>query len=79
MHCTPHISGLGLGFFYMMHFASCMENIGPYQEFKGNKDKVLVISDVSLSPESSKIAIPKGPGLGIEFEDGFLEGGRPVC
>jgi L-alanine-DL-glutamate epimerase-like enolase superfamily enzyme len=36
--CTAHISGSALGFLYMMQFASCVPNIGPHQEFKGNTD-----------------------------------------
>jgi L-alanine-DL-glutamate epimerase-like enolase superfamily enzyme len=33
MPCTSHISG-GFGFVYMLHFASCVPNIGPWQEYK---------------------------------------------
>ncbi len=71
---TPHISGSGLGFLYMMHYASCVPNIGKYQEFKGNKDKVPVTSaNSSLQPKEGVIAIPKEPGLGVEYEPGFIE------
>ncbi len=31
--CTPHISGSGLGYLYMMHFVSTLNNAGPYHEF----------------------------------------------
>ncbi|TRX48561.1 mandelate racemase/muconate lactonizing enzyme family protein [Fulvivirga sp. M361] len=72
--CTPHISGKALGFLYMMHFASCVPNIGNYQEFKGNKDKVPVFSVTSsLQPKEGKITVPGEPGLGVEFEPGFIE------
>ena len=71
--CTPHISGSALGFLYMMHFASCVPNIGPYQEFKGNKDNVPVSADDSdLQPTQGVITVPKGPGLGVTFDPSFL-------
>lgn len=71
--CTPHISGDGLGFLYMMHFASFVPNIGPYQEFKGNEDGIPVESSVSLQPSKGRISVPKAPGLGITFDPAFLD------
>ena len=41
--CTPHMSGGGLGYLYVAHFASCVPNAGPYQEFKGTDDSLPVI------------------------------------
>jgi len=76
--CTPHISSKGLGFLYMMHFASCVPNIGPYQEFKGNKDGVPVSSPVRLEPENGQITVPDTPGLGVTFDPGFLEKAKRV-
>ena len=71
--CTPHISGRALGFLYMMQFASCVPNIGPYQEFKGNSDNVPVHSASStLQPVDGMIAIPTEPGLGVEFDPDFV-------
>jgi L-alanine-DL-glutamate epimerase-like enolase superfamily enzyme len=71
--CTAHISGGALGFLYMMQFASCVPNIGPFQEFKGNTDGVPVHSDSSsLQPVDGLIDIPTGPGLGVEFDPEFL-------
>ena len=71
--CTPHISGSALGFLYMMQFASCVPNIGPYQEFKGNSDKVPVASKTStLQPKDGIIRIPEEPGLGVEFDPDFM-------
>lgn len=75
-NCTPHISSKGLGFLYMMHFASCVPNIGPYQEFKGNKDDVPVTSPVRLEPENGRITVPDSPGLGVEFDVGFLKNAK---
>ncbi|MEM9298407.1 MAG: mandelate racemase/muconate lactonizing enzyme family protein [Bacteroidota bacterium] len=67
--CTPHISGKALGFLYMLQFASCVSNIGPYQEFKGNSDQVPIqSSNSSLQPLNGYIDIPKEPGLGVEYD-----------
>jgi D-galactarolactone cycloisomerase len=71
--CTAHISGRALGFLYMMQFASCVPNIGPFQEFKGNTDQVPVHSaSSSLQPVDGLIDIPTEPGLGVEFDPDFL-------
>ena len=79
INCTPHISGSALGFLYMMQFASCVPNIGPYQEFKGNRDNVPVTAaDSSLQPEEGIITIPKGPGLGVNFDPSFISGAKKI-
>jgi L-alanine-DL-glutamate epimerase-like enolase superfamily enzyme len=71
--CTAHISGGALGFLYMMQFASCVPNAGPYQEYKGNTDGVPVYAlDSSLQSVDGMIDIPAGPGLGVEFDPEFL-------
>jgi L-alanine-DL-glutamate epimerase-like enolase superfamily enzyme len=38
--CTPHMSGGGLGYLYMMHFVSALPNAMPHHEFKGLKTNV---------------------------------------
>lgn len=77
--CTPHISGFGLGFLNMLHFISCVPNIGSFQEYKGDKDNYPVTSpDSELKPKDGKIQIPKGPGLGIEFDPRFLQKAKKI-
>ena len=51
MPCTPHMSGGGLGYLYVAHFASCVPNAGPYQEFKGTDDSLPVTSDIVTAHE----------------------------
>jgi L-alanine-DL-glutamate epimerase-like enolase superfamily enzyme len=71
--CTAHISGGALGFLYMMQFASCVPNAGPFQEFKGNEDHVPIESDSSsLQPVDGLIDIPTGPGLGVVFDSDVI-------
>lgn len=71
--CTPHISGSGLGFLYMVHFVSSLPNAGPYHEFKGlNKELPFNCSTSSLTSEDGVIKVPTGPGLGIEIDPAYI-------
>lgn len=69
--CTPHISGGGLGYLYVAHFASCVENPGPHQEYKGEEDALPVECATStLKSENGMLTAPSGPGLGVAVEAG---------
>ncbi len=71
--CTPHISGSGLGYLYMMHFVSAIPNAGPYHEFKGfNKDLPFECSTSSLTSDEGVVTVPSGPGLGIEIDPRYI-------
>ena len=71
--CTPHISGSGLGYLYMMHFVSAVPNAGPYHEFKGlNREIPLNCPTSSLTSNQGVITVPTGPGLGVEIDPGYL-------
>lgn len=48
LDCTPHMSGGGLGHLYVAHFASCVPNAGPHQEYKGEEDTVPVVCSSTL-------------------------------
>lgn len=73
IQCTPHISGSGLGYLYMMHFVSAIPNAGPYHEFKGfNKDLPFDCSTSTLSSDNGTITVPSGPGLGIEIAPDYI-------
>lgn len=72
--CTPHMSGNGLGFLYVLHFASFIPNCGPHQEFKGDDDKIPFICPTSsLKAVNGKMSVPTGPGLGIEIDPDFIK------
>ena len=74
LECTPHMSGGGLGYLYVAHFASCVPNVGPHQEYKGSADTLPVAcATSSLTSEDGQLTVPTGPGLGVEFEAGFLK------
>lgn len=73
--CTPHMSDGGLGYLYVAHFASCVPNAGPFQEYKG-RDQSLPVSSASSPLVSVKgmLKVPTGPGLGVTIEPSFLNG-----
>jgi L-alanine-DL-glutamate epimerase-like enolase superfamily enzyme len=71
--CTPHISGSGLGYLYMMHFVSAIPNAGPYHEFKGlNKDIPMECPTSSLTVRDGRVKVPTGPGLGVEIDPEYI-------
>jgi L-alanine-DL-glutamate epimerase-like enolase superfamily enzyme len=73
LSCTPHMSGEGLGFLYVAHFASCVRNSGLFQEFKGEEEDLPVSSDTSsLRSEKGVLKVPTGPGLGITIDPAFI-------
>lgn len=73
LECTVHMSGGGLGFLYVAHFASCIPNPGPHQEYKGADDALPVSSDTSsLKCEKGILQVPSGPGLGVTLDPAFL-------
>lgn len=72
--CTPHISGSGLGYLYMLHFVSAVPNAGPYHEFKGlNRSLPLDCPTSPLESRDGVVKVPTGPGSGVEIDPGFLE------
>lgn len=73
MACTPHMSGGGLGYLYVAHFASCVANAGPHQEFKGTGDTLPVSSDTSpLACVNGRLRVPSGPGLGVTIDPDYI-------
>lgn len=77
--CTPHMSGNGIGYLYVLHFASFIPNCGPHQEFKGDDDKVpFVCPTSSLKAVNGKMTVPTGPGLGIEIDPDFIKSAKEV-
>ena len=71
--CTPHMSGGGLGFLYMMHFVSVLPNATPHHEFKGLKTNVQFECRTSpLKVVDGRIKVPTGPGLGVEIDPAFV-------
>ena len=77
MPTTVHISG-GFGFVYMLHFASCVPDIGRYQEYKLGTEKYGSWFDPAIKVKDGKMSVPTGPGVGIKDLRGLLEGAVEV-
>ena len=77
--CTPHMSGGGLGFLYMMHFVSVLPNATPHHEFKGLGTNVQFECKTSpLKVVDGKITVPTGPGLGVEIDPDYVNKYQPL-
>ncbi len=71
--CTPHMSGGGLGFLYMVHFVSALPNACPHHEFKGlGTDVKFECSTSPLTVIEGKIKVPTGPGSGVEIDPEYV-------
>jgi L-alanine-DL-glutamate epimerase-like enolase superfamily enzyme len=73
MPTTVHISG-GFGFVYMLHFASCVPDIGRYQEYKLGLGVYGSWLDPPITVKDGKMTVPTGPGVGIKDLKGLLSG-----
>jgi L-alanine-DL-glutamate epimerase-like enolase superfamily enzyme len=78
MTVVPHMSGGGLGYLDVVHFASFTPNIGPFMEFKGNADIPVECATSSLKCEKGNVRCPSGPGFGVRIDRTFVERARPV-
>jgi len=71
--CTPHVSGSGLGYLYMMHFVSAVPNAGPYHEFKGFSDGLPFYAPMaSTTSQQGTVEVPTGSGLGVSIDPDFV-------
>lgn len=72
--CTPHMSGGGLGYLYMIHFVSALPNPQPHHEFRGLDTHVPFECNTSpLSVVDGRIQAPTGPGLGLDIDPDFIK------
>jgi L-alanine-DL-glutamate epimerase-like enolase superfamily enzyme len=77
--CTPHISGTGLGYIYMMQFVSALPNAGPFHEYKGqSRDIPFECETSTLKPENGILHLPRGIGSGVEMDPDFIAKHRIV-
>lgn len=77
--CVPHISSSGLGYLYMMHFVSALENAGPFHEFKGfNQQIPLMCATSELKSKDGNIKVPTGPGSGVDIDPDYIKKHKQV-
>jgi L-alanine-DL-glutamate epimerase-like enolase superfamily enzyme len=71
--CVPHISGSGLGFLYMAHFVSALENAGPYHEFKERTAELpYECPTASMTVTDGTLKVPTGPGAGVIIDPDYV-------
>ena len=78
MQVVPHMSGGGLGYLDVVHFASFTPNAGPFMEFKGNTDLPVECATSSLKCENGIVRCPTGPGFGVTIDPDFVKQAKPV-
>jgi len=78
MSVIPHMSGGGVGYVDVLHFASCTSNIGDFHEYKGAISQTGSWYDPPLRLRNGSVNVPTGPGLGIIAEADLLKSAKPV-
>jgi len=78
MPCTVHMSGAGLGYLYVLHFASYIHDPGAHQEFKGESGLPVTCATSSLTCRDGLMRVPTGPGFGITIDPAFVRGAKSV-
>ena len=72
MPCTVHMSGSGLGYLYVAHYASYIPNAGAHQEFKGTSNIPIECPTSDLQCRDGIIKVPTGPGFGVTIDPDYL-------
>ena len=62
----------------MLHFASCVPNIGKYQEYNGAGHKVETWCEPQLEVKGGVLKVPTGAGLGISLDEVLINKAKPV-
>ena len=78
MTVVPHMSGGGLGYLDVVHYASFTPNIGAFMEFKGNTDLPVHCPTSSLKVENGIVRCPDGPGFGVTVDPDYVKRCQPV-
>ena len=78
MMCTPHMSGSGLGYVNVLHFASFVPNITAHQEFKGESNIPCQSKSSSLKAKNGIVVCHKDPGMGVEIDPDYVKKTKPV-
>lgn len=76
---VPHMSGGGLGYVDVVHYASFTPNIGPYMEFKGNTDIPIQCDSSSLRCENGIVRAPTGVGWGVKIDSDYIKAATVVA
>jgi L-alanine-DL-glutamate epimerase-like enolase superfamily enzyme len=74
MWITPHCPRADPNTAYMLHLASVVPNLGPYQEYRaqGPAPSPWWVSP-SFEARGGVVEAPAGPGLGVEYDPALWE------
>ncbi len=73
MTIVPHNTQTGSTAVNLLHFAAAVPNIGTHMEFVHRGDeKPESWSSPQFNIKNGKIPVPKGPGLGVDFDPQYL-------
>jgi len=77
MLITPHNTEIDAAGVKMLNFAAATPNIGPYMEFPHREQlKPASWYTPNLKILNGKLAVPTGPGLGVDFDPDYLKQAR---
>jgi L-alanine-DL-glutamate epimerase-like enolase superfamily enzyme len=75
--CTPHSANLSLVTVFTLHLVASIENAGPYVELSIEGPDYYPwqygIFEPALVARDGRVAIPEGPGWGVDINPGWLE------
>ena len=64
----PHSPKVGAEASAILHFASIVPNIGPYQEYRGEYIPAEFWYTPSFKIHQGSVPVPTGPGLGVDYD-----------
>ena len=64
----PHSPKAGAEAAAVLHYASIIPNLGPYQEFRGEYVPPEFWYEPSFGIQSGTVSVPTGPGLGVNYD-----------
>jgi L-alanine-DL-glutamate epimerase-like enolase superfamily enzyme len=79
MQVVPHMSGGGLGYVEVVHFASFVRNAGPFMEFKGSTNIPVECPTSSLKAVQGFVRCPSGIGFGVSIPQEFVAKCKPIA
>lgn len=77
LRCTPHSANLSLVTVFALHLVAAIQNAGPYVEFSIESSDYYPWQDGIFEPalvvRDGKVAVPDGPGWGVEINRSWIE------
>jgi L-alanine-DL-glutamate epimerase-like enolase superfamily enzyme len=75
--CTPHAANLSLVTVFTLHLLAAIPNAGPYLEYSIEPDAYypwqVGLFEPALAVRDGCVAVPEGPGWGVEISPSWLE------